>query len=254
MIDTHTHLYDADYGDEAEQAVQRAIDAGVEMMILPGVDVTTIEAMKRLAGAFPHHLRMTMGLHPEEVNHSWPEAVKVIEAELRGGQYAAVGEVGMDLYFDRSHIQQQMQAFDCQVSLAEALGLPVVVHTREALDETLEVLKAHPGAYGEIHSWTGTPQEVEKVRAALGDQWYFGINGIVTFKNSRVREALAAIGLSRLLLETDAPYLAPVPQRGRRNESAYLPYILQYIADYMGLKPEEVEAATTANAHTLFRL
>ena len=164
----------------------------------------------------------------------------------------AVGEVGIDLYWDATFRREQMEAFAMQVEKARELGLPVIIHCRDGLDEVLEVLAGYRGVPAVFHSFGGTAQDVERIRA-LGDYW-FGINGIVTFKNSKLREVLPAIGLDRLLLETDSPYLAPVPNRGKRNESAFLPHIAAHIAQHLGLTTTQVAEATTANARQFFRL
>lgn len=254
MIDTHTHLYLPEFEPSGAEAVRRAIAAGVDMLVMPNVDLTTIQPLHRIAGLFPRHIRMAMGLHPSEVNHAWRQSVAVTDEWLARGGYCAVGEIGVDLYWDRSHEEQQMQAFDWQVSRAEAMDLPVIVHAREAFAQVTEVLQGHPGARGVLHCWCGTTEETEQVRARLDDRWYFGIGGVVTFKNSRLCDTLPAIGLERMLLETDSPYLAPVPHRGRRNESAYLPLITACAARCLAVTPQAVDATTTDNARRLFSL
>lgn len=255
IIDTHTHLYlpefDSDGGGEA--AVNRAVEAGIGFMIFPNVDSTTIAPMKRLHAAFPTVTAMAMGLHPTEIGADWRERLEEIHDEFSGGtDYVAVGEIGVDLYWDRTFAEQQMMAFEQQLSWAAETSLPVIIHCRDAQDEVLEVLQTFPGMRGVMHSFGGTPEDVERVRKVA--DMYFGINGIVTFKNSRLRDSLPAIGLDRMLVETDSPYLAPVPYRGKRNESAYIVNTVEHIARHLDKTPEAIAAATASNAISLFNL
>ena len=255
MIDTHTHLYLPEFDEDGggDKAVRRALDCGVEHLIFPNVDLNSVEPMERLAARFPGLISCAMGLHPTEVNEHWKEDLDSIYANFaQGKQYVAVGEVGIDLYWDKTFREQQMQVYDSQLSKAAGLSLPVIIHCREGLDEALEVMQAHSDVPAVFHSFGGTVEDVERIRRQ-GD-YYFGINGIVTFKNSKLREVLPAIGLDRILLETDSPYLAPVPKRGGRNESAYLPYICAHIAQSLGIPASQVDEATTANARTLFKI
>lgn len=256
LIDTHTHLYLENFNPDGggHEAVLRALAAGVGHMIFPNVDLSTIEPMEALADSFPAAVSCAMGLHPTEVGADWQETLAKIEEKFSRGtrRYVAVGEVGIDLYWDTTFRAEQMLAFERQCRLAAEYGLPVIIHCREGLAETLEVLRAVAPVQAVFHSFGGTVEDVEAIRA-VGD-FYFGINGIVTFKNSGLREVLPVIGLDRLLLETDSPYLAPVPKRGRRNESAYLPYICAFIAQAMGRSAETIAAATTTNARRLFSL
>lgn len=255
MIDTHTHLYlpefDPDGGGDA--AVRRAIGAGVSHMIFPNVELATVAPMHALAARFPGRISCAMGLHPTEVGEDWRDALGQIFDHLGdGSRYVAVGEVGIDLYWDASRRDEQMQALALQADKARSLRLPLIIHCRDGLDETLEVLSDYADVPAVFHSFGGTAADVERVGAA--GPYMFGINGIVTFKNSRLREVLPAIGIDRILLETDSPYLAPVPHRGKRNESAYLPLIAAHIAAQLGMSSAEVAAATTANARRLFAL
>lgn len=258
MIDTHTHLYLPEFSTEEnphgpEEAVDRAVAAGVDHMILPNVDLTTIEPMHSLHRARPEATSMAMGFHPTEVGASWLENVeKVFEAMDPAEHYVAVGEIGMDLYWDRTWEDAQMQALDMQMQKARELGLPVIIHCREALEQTLEVLQGYSDARGVMHSFGGSPADVDKVRRVV--DFYFGINGIVTFKNSKLRDTLPAIGKERLLLETDSPYLAPAPHRGRMNESAYMVHTAAHIASHLSMSVEDIDCVTTANARTLFGL
>lgn len=256
LTDTHTHLYDpafdADGGGRA--AVERAIAAGVERMIFPNVDAASVEPLEALAAQYPGRVFMAMGLHPTEVHADWQMTLSAIEARILAApeRYVAIGEVGIDLYWDTTYRQEQIEAFERQARLAARLDKPVIIHCREGLADTLDVLRRVPGVRAVFHSFGGSADDVAAIRAE-GD-FYFGINGIVTFKNSGLRKVLPEIGSGRILLETDSPYLAPVPKRGRRNESAYLPYIAQTAAGALEMSVEKLAEITTANAAEFFRL
>lgn len=256
FIDTHTHLYLPEFeadGDSGRKAVERAIDAGVAHMIFPNVDNSTVEPMERLADIYPDNISVAMGLHPTEIGDGWRDRLaEILEHADCGRPYVAIGEVGIDLYWDKSYEEAQMQAFELQALKAVDKGLPLIIHCRDGLSQTLEVLQGVAGVKGVFHSFGGTTEDVDAIRR-VGD-FYFGINGIVTFKKSAIPLLLPAVGLERLLLETDSPYLAPVPNRGRRNESANIPYINACIASHLGITPQEVSDATDANARRLFGL
>ena len=258
LIDTHTHLYlpefNGDNGDDGgADAVDRAISAGVCHMIFPNVDLTTVEPMTALAKRYPDNISMAMGLHPTEVGEDWSDCLAQIDEIIADGKdYVAVGEVGIDLYWDKKYCEEQMQVFEHQARRAVELDLPLIIHCREGLAQALEVLQGVKGVRAVFHSFGGDEADIDAVRR-VGD-FYFGINGIVTFKNSDLRRHLPAIGPERILLETDSPYLAPVPHRGKRNESAYLPLIAAHIAASTGKTTDEVAQTTTANAKRLFAL
>lgn len=254
MTDTHTHPYLEQFEEGGAEAVKRAIDSGVTMMVLPNVDSSTIEPMMALHHLYPDHTAVAMGLHPTEVAPGWEEVVDRMERLLDAGGFVAVGEVGIDLYWEKEHRALQMEAFARQLRIAERLGLPVIIHCREALDETLEVIASvKPSVKLIFHSFTGSPDDVRKIRRVCDPM--FGINGVVTFKNAKeIRDALHEIGLDRILLETDAPYLAPVPYRGKRNEPAYVHSTCAKVAETLGLTPAEVEMATDHNAKQIFKI
>lgn len=276
MIDSHTHLYCREFLTSeqprhtkkgvvppppvstpkgCEEAVERALAAGVTGLILPANALDEIEPMKHLASEFPGKVFMAMGIHPTELTDNPDEALGIIQREINDNPalYCAVGEIGIDLYWEPQHRDRQMYAFDRQCRIALDHDLPVIIHCRNGLDETLEVLGSLPAMpRGVFHSFGGSPEDVERIRSD-GD-FYFGINGILTFKNSSLRDTLPSIGIDRILLETDSPYLAPVPMRGRRNESAYLPYIAQAVADTLSISLQDVIETTTANTRALFRL
>lgn len=276
LIDSHTHLYCDEYLTEeqprhkkkgvelpppsptprgGEEAVEKALQAGVNHLVFPANALHEIEPMKQLAAKFPGRISMAMGLHPTELTDDPERAVDIIARELEQntGLYCGVGEIGIDLYWEPENRQRQMEAFERQCLLALKYNLPIIIHCREGLNEVLEVLDRLPAIpQGVFHSFGGTIEDVRKIRER-GD-FYFGINGILTFKNSTLKEVLPEIGLDHILLETDSPYLAPVPYRGRRNQSAYLPEIAAAVAAALGETMETVARITTANSRQLFRL
>ncbi len=233
-------------------AVRRAVDAGVSLMVLPNVDAGSIAPMKALAAATPGVTVMAMGVHPTEIPADADAMLALVDAELATGAYVAVGEVGIDLYWDATNVDGQQRVFDAQLAMARRYGLPVLVHCRDGLDAALEVMAPYADVPAVFHSFGGSVADVERI-LACGTR-YFGINGIVTFKNTTLREVLPAIPRERLLTETDAPYLAPVPYRGKRNESALLPLTGQVMADTLGMSYAGLDALTTANARRFLNL
>ena len=253
LIDTHTHLYLEEFQPNPKDVVTRAIEVGVEQMIFPNVDLSTIAPMQNLHNLFPENTFMAMGLHPTEIKDSWVEDLAKVKTEFNQNtdKYIAIGEIGIDLYWDKTYCDEQMQALEQQFNWAIESNIPVIIHCREGLDEILEVLDGmSTKPQGVFHSFGGTNEDVDRIRK-YGD-FYFGINGIVTFKNSKLRDTLPAIGIDRILLETDAPYLAPIPHRGKRNESAYLIHTAAHIAQHLSLTAEDVAINTTNNAKKLF--
>ena len=248
LVDTHTHLYLSEFDSDGggRSAVERALDSGVGRMMFPNVDLATIEPMKRLHDLFPDQTDMAIGLHPTEVNENWEQDLKIIEAEATSNTYNAIGEIGIDLYWDKTFRDEQIEVFSRQCLLANNLKLPIIIHCREGLDEVLEVFKGLDRIPVSVfHSFGGNADDVARIRELCDP--YFGINGIVTFKNSKLPEVLPIIGLDRILLETDSPYLAPVPKRGKRNESAFLNYTAAFVADKLGITQGELSEATTRN-------
>lgn len=263
MIDTHTHIYLPQFDDECPGAqafegrcntVDRAVEAGVAKMIFPNIDRASIEPMLALHALRPHNTFMAMGLHPTEVKENWQEELSLCMGVLDDGpsSFVAVGEVGIDLYWDKTFESEQMTVFNRQVAAARRHNLPVIIHCREGLDQVLEVLAGHSGAPAVFHSFGGSTDDVERILAA-GD-YYFGFNGIITFKNSKLDDTIRAVPSNRILSETDSPYLSPVPFRGRANESARLPLIIAKIANVLGLTMEEADRLTSDNAQNFFKL
>lgn len=258
MIDTHTHLYleefDTDGGGQG--AVERALSAGVSHMVFPNVDLTTVERMMSLHALYPKQTSMAIGLHPTEVNDDWEHTLGAIRHLLDRGGWVAVGEVGMDLYWDKTYRAEQMEVFRRQLGWAKELDLPVIIHCREALAETLECIEQtdSEGLKLLFHSFTGTVEDVRLIREVV-DTPLFGINGVATFKNAHtVREAVVEIGSEHLVLETDSPYLAPVPHRGKRNESAYLVATASSVSSTLGMQASELESVTDRTAAQFFSL
>lgn len=254
MIDTHTHIYLDEFDEDRDEVVARALETGISHMILPNVDLTTIVPMHNLHDKYPQCTSMAMGLHPTEVNSDYREVLDIIEKWFSVRDYVAVGEIGIDLYWDKTYIEEQKRVLDKQLHWASELGLPVIIHCREGLDTILEVFENYAGELpqGVFHSFAGTVEDVQRIRR-FGD-FYFGINGIVTFKKSQIPMVLPEIGIDRILLETDSPYLAPVPNRGKRNESANILHICRCIAACLGHEETEVSRVTDDNAKRLFNL
>lgn len=262
MIDTHTHLYMEDYteGNHAggSEAVDRAVAEDVDMMLLPAVDRESVEPIIALHRSRPESTRIMMGLHPTEVESDWREELAEITDKIIPYGPVAIGEIGIDRHYGDDNLEWQKEAFIEQLLLAKREGLPVNIHCRDGLETCLECIEKARTEAGELtplvfHSFTGTPGDVRRIREVC-DPW-FGINGVVTFKNAReLPDAVKEIGIDRILLETDAPFLAPVPKRGTRNESAYIPYINEKIAVILGLTPEETATKTTDNAKNIFRI
>lgn len=234
-------------------AVERAIKAGVGRFVFPGVDMGSIEEVKHLHALYPDVSIAGIGLHPTELGEDFRGTLSEMERMLAEGVWGAIGETGIDLYHDASRRDDQMESFAIQVRWAEETGLPLIIHCRNGLDETLSVLEAHKGKMPKMvfHSFTGNVDDVRRIRSVCDP--YFGINGVVTFKNAPLlREALSEIGIDKIVLETDAPWLAPVPFRGQRNESAMIPMIRDKVAETLGITPQEAELATDQNAAHLF--
>lgn len=256
MIDTHTHLYfREDYPDGGREAVERALAEGVELMVLPSVDLKSAEELLSLHHSAPEGSTATaVGVHPENVDADWQAITGAVFDRFEDENPVAVGEVGIDLYHSADHKFLQMDAFGHQLDRARQMNLPVIIHSRNALDETLEVIRIMGAERPPLlfHSFTSGKEDARRIMTELPDA-LFGINGVVTFKNApELREAVAEIPIEKIVLETDAPYLAPVPKRGRTNESAFLRYIMEKIAEVNELTPEETDRITTENAKNFF--
>jgi len=253
LTDSHTHLYLDAFDSDRDQMIQRALDSGVNRILLPNIDSSSIEPLFSLAERYPDHCFPMMGLHPTSVKENYLEELGLVEAAMKGKNIIAIGETGIDLYWDRTFLKEQEEVFATQIRWAIEHDLPLVIHARDSFQEIFRILDTEGGngLRGVFHSFTGGIKELEQ---ALSYKFMIGINGIVTFKNSKLGEVVRSIPTSRLLLETDAPFLAPVPYRGRRNESAYLLETAKKIAEIYKLSLEELARITTSNAEQLFRL
>ena len=253
LIDTHTHIYDHQFSLDRKETIERALAAGVSMMLLPNVDASTIAPMLELHGQFPECTRVMMGLQPEEVKEDYKSVLSQMEKELERGIYVGVGEVGLDFYWDSTFEKQQLDAFETQLDWAKQLKLPLSIHCRNAFEKMVKILekKQDGGLRGIMHCFTGTEEEA-KVYLELG--FHLGLGGVTTYKNCGVKDYLPKLPLDRIVLETDAPYLAPVPCRGKRNEPAFLVHTAQRIADILQMPIEKLAAMTTANVQSLFGL
>ncbi len=251
LTDTHAHLYVEEFDADREAVMQRALEAGVSRFFIPAIDSTYTQRMKALQDGWPGRIFLMCGLHPTYVKDNWEDELSVVEEELRTGRYVAVGEIGIDLYWDQSRLALQTEAFRRQIGLAKAHGLPIVIHSRESFDEIFEVLEAEqgPDLRGIFHCFTGS---LEQAHRALSFNMKLGIGGVVTFKNGKIDTFIREIPLEHLVLETDSPYLAPVPNRGKRNEPAYLRQVLGRLAELYGQSEAEIAEITTANSRALF--
>lgn len=252
IFDTHTHIYLPEFEEDCNLVIERAKEAGVTIMMLPNVDVETISPLKKVLESNADCCVAAMGLHPTSVAEDYKARLDEIFRELENGEYKAVGEVGVDLYWDKTFRAEQLEVFAEQLRWAATKSLPVIIHNREAIDDTIAVLRQNPIERFVMHSFGGSPNDVKRVRE-VGDA-YFGINGVATFKNARLEDTIKEIGLDRLVVETDAPYLSPVPYRGKRNEPAYIVNTVYKIAEVLSVSKEEVEKATFDNACRLFSL
>ncbi len=252
FCDTHTHLYADEFQPDRDEMIQRAIHAGITRLFLPNIDSTSIPGLFTLAKTWPDHCFPMMGLHPCSVNESFQSELKVVEHWLSQRKFYAVGEIGIDLYWDKTFTEQQLYAFEFQIRLAKKYALPIVIHTRNAFNEAYEIVERNndPSLTGVFHCFSGTSEEAEKVIALKG--FKLGIGGVLTFKNSGLDKVVQQIPLEHLVLETDSPYLAPVPHRGKRNESAYIRIIAEKLAELKQCSLEEVARITTENSLHLF--
>lgn len=251
MIDTHAHIYSKQFDQDRHDALQRAFDTGMQAIYMPNVDAESIDAMLEVESKYPGKCIAMMGLHPCSVDQHVDKELYIVEDWLAKRRWAAVGEMGLDLYWDKTHIERQKEAFRIQAGWAIQYGLPLVIHTRDSMAQTIELLEslADERLYGVVHCFTGNLADATRIMA-MG--FKLGIGGVSTYKNGGLDQVLPHVPLSALVLETDSPYLAPLPHRGKRNEPAYTLLIAQRIAQLKNLSVPEVIAATTANAHELF--
>lgn len=251
ITDTHTHLYSEAFDEDRDEMIQKALGKGVERFFVPAIDSTYTERMIQLESQYPEHVFLMSGLHPTHVKENYEEELAHVTSLLEERKFYAVGEIGIDLYWDKTFLKQQQDAFKRQIQLAKKHQLPIVIHCRDAFDEVFEVLESEKGEglRGIFHCFTGT---LEQAKKALSYNMKLGIGGVVTFKNGKIDKFLNEIPLEHIVLETDAPYLAPTPFRGKRNESSYVVNVLEKLVDIYGLPEAEIAKITTENSKHVF--
>lgn len=251
ITDTHAHLYSEAFDEDRDEMIQRALDLGISRFFIPAIDSKYIEPMYALEQKFPEHIFLMAGLHPTHVKENYKEELAIVEKQLEQRKFYAVGETGVDLYWDQTTLGIQQEAFQYQIQLAKKHRLPIVIHCRDAFDEVFEVLEKEKGEnlFGIFHCFTGSYEQAQK---ALSYNLKLGIGGVVTFKNGKIDTFLNQIPLKEIVLETDAPYLAPVPYRGKRNESSYLVEVLNKLAEIYNSTPNDIARITTENSREIF--
>ncbi|MGY3571108.1 TatD family hydrolase [Vibrio paucivorans] len=253
MIDTHAHIYATEFDQDRDQVVQRALEQGIENILLPNIDLDSIQPMLATEAAYPEVCRSMMGLHPCYVDANVKDTLATIHSWFDKHNFIAVGEIGIDLYWDKTYKAEQEMAFVTQLNWAKEMNLPVVIHTRDSIEETLTLLKGEQDGSlsGVFHCFGGSIEEAKTIND-LG--FHLGLGGVSTFKNGGMDKVIPHLNLDYVILETDCPYLAPVPHRGKRNEPAYTSLVAQRVADLRELSLEQVDQFTTANARALFKL
>lgn len=253
IIDTHAHVYLEDFDEDADQIIQRATDESVEHILLPNIDMTTVDRLLDLCGSNPHLYKPMIGLHPCYVKEDYKMQLSQLKTYLDRKDLVAVGEIGIDLYWDKTFEKEQIEAYRTQIEWSRERSLPFVIHSRESLDLTISIVEEmQDGSLtGVFHCFNGTPDQANRI-VDIG--FYMGIGGVVTFKNAGVDKTVADISMENLVVETDAPYLSPVPYRGSRNEPSYVSKVVDKIAEVKGVDRAEVCAVTTKNARKLFSL
>lgn len=251
ITDTHTHLYSELFDDDRDTTINKAIQLGITRFFIPAIDSSYTAAMFELERAFPENMFLMAGLHPTSVKENYKDELTHVENMLSKRRFYAVGETGIDLYWDTSTLAIQQEAFKYQIQLAKEYKLPIVIHCREAFDEIFEVLEGenHDGLFGIFHCFTGT---LEQAKRAISFNMKLGIGGVVTFKNGKIDQFLNQIDLKHIVLETDAPYIAPVPYRGKRNESAYIIEVLNKLSEIYNVPSEKIATITTQNSKEVF--
>ncbi|MDR3272059.1 MAG: TatD family hydrolase [Flavobacteriaceae bacterium] len=254
LIDTHTHLYSEEFDEDRNAVIGRALQAGVERFYLPAIDSSYYQRMKKLKSEYPENIFLMIGLHPCDVKpETYEQELAFVRQKLDEETFAAIGEIGIDLYWDTSTLEIQQKAFRQQIRWAKEYNLPINIHIRSAFDEVFEILEEEKSLelYGIFHCFSGTLAQAEHA-VSLG--FSLGIGGVVTFKNGKIDQFLKEISLQHIVLETDSPYLAPVPHRGKRNEPAYIPLIAEKLSDIYEILPEEIVRITTENARRIYKL
>lgn len=254
LIDTHTHLYSDQFNEDRDQMIQKAINEGIDGFFLPNIDSKSIKGMKELVEKYPSNCFPMMGLHPCSVNADYKKELDLMSGEIEKNKFIAIGEIGMDLYWDKTFVKEQEEAFRTQINWAKSKKLPIVIHCREAFEEILQILDEEndENLTGIFHCFTGN---IDQAKHILNyGNFKLGIGGVVTFKNSGLDKVVKQLSLENLVLETDSPYLAPAPYRGKRNESAYLINVADKLSDIFEVSVKEVAKQTTENALDIFTL
>ena len=253
IIDTHTHLYLKQFNEDIDLVIKRSKDVGVNKFIFPAIDSSYLDSMHILKNKYPDNIYLMSGLHPTDVKEDFKDELNFVVNSLKTHDYIAIGEIGIDLYRDKSFLKQQQEAFTFQIRLAIKHDLPIVIHCREAFNEIFEILDKENcnKLRGVFHCFTGTFEEAQR---AIDLGFVLGIGGVVTFKNGGIDKFLNKIDLKNIVLETDSPYLAPVPYRGKRNESSYIIYVLEKLSEIYGISKEKIADITSKNAEKVFRL
>jgi len=253
IIDTHCHLYLPEFDGDREEVVKRSIGAGVRTMLMPNIDSTSVAPMLAAEESFPGICLPMMALHPTSVKENYRHELEEVEARLTERKFYGIGETGIDLFWDKTFINEQLISFRRHLELAEEYELPVVIHARESLDVIIRELKAFGSGRvtGVFHAFPGNSEEARQV---TGMGFLIGIGGVITFRNSHLGEAAIEAGINKIVLETDAPYLAPFPYRGKRNESSYLTLVIDKLSELLAISPAEVADISTANAKKLFKI
>ena len=253
LIDTHSHIYSEDFYSDIDEVIQRAYDNDIKKIVMPNLDSGSVKRLIDLSDIYPHLCFPLLGLHPTSVSEDYKEELETLEYWMDKRKFYGIGEIGIDLYWSNTFLKQQEDAFRHQIKMAKSKDLPVVIHVRNSINEVLKIVEDEQDGslQGIFHCFTGNTTEANKI-IDLG--FFLGIGGVVTFKNSTLHEALRNIDLKNLVLETDSPYLSPEPKRGRRNETSYLVYVAQKIADIYNVSVEHVAEITTTNAKKIFEI
>jgi len=253
ITDTHTHLYSEAFDSDRKEMIQRAVDLNVTRFFIPAIDSSYTDAMFKLKNDFPNHMFLMAGLHPTSVKDNYNEELKHVEVLLNEHKFYAIGEIGIDMYWDTSTLDIQKKAFKHQIQLAKQYRLPIVIHCREAFDEIFDVLETEKGdnLFGIFHCFTGNYEQAQK---AISFNMKLGIGGVVTFKNGGIDKFMGQIDLKHIVLETDSPYLAPKPYRGKRNESSYIIKVLEKLSEIYGISQEKIAEITTQNSKDIFKI
>lgn len=252
MIDTHSHIYSEEFDTDRAEIIDRARQVGITHIVLPNVDSESLPRMLELEAAYPDYCYASIGIHPTSIDENYQSSLQLVRSELERRSWVAIGEIGLDLYWDKTFLTQQIIALQQQLEWALEFDLPVIIHVRDAFRETMDALAPYrnKGLRGVFHSFTGSIDDAREIIEFGG--FYLGINGIVTFKNSGLADTVSHIDLSHIMMETDAPYLTPAPHRGKRNESAYVQLVCRKLADIYLCTEKEIESITTRNALHLF--